>query len=576
MLRFLRIHDFALIRELEIEFGAGLNLLTGETGSGKSILVDALGLLVGERSSAEMVRSNSDLAALEGVFEVEPNSPVLRLLQDAGIKSEEDSLLIRREISSGGRSRVFINNTLATLALLKSIGERLADIHGQHDQKSLLDLSSHLEWLDRFGGNAGSVARVRESYKRMRELADRLDSMAMDEQERLRRVDILQFQINEIRRANLQSQEKEDLETERNILANREKIFALATEAYSLLYESESSLLSLANRLERILQELEGYDSAWASHRESLRENLYRLEDLAFAARDYTSSIDFSPERLDQIEQRLSDLDKLSRKYGTSIPEILAYADKSEKELEGLVSYADTSKMLADRLAEETSQYLALAAKLSEKRRGDAARLEREIRREFQALAMEKMNLSVRFDCREGDRSPGRIPSSYGPSGIDRVEFMIAPNKGEEMRPLTKIASGGELSRVMLAIKSLCGDEEPGKTMVFDEVDAGIGGRVAEAVGRRLRDISQISQVLCVTHLPQIAAFARHHFNVCKEAVGARTETFVNALEESARVEELARMMGGAIITETTRRHAREMLEHSLSPAEDQKKQTQN
>jgi DNA repair protein RecN (Recombination protein N) len=400
--------------------------------------------------------------------------------------------------------------------------------------------------------------------------------MAMDEQERLRRVDILQFQINEIRRANLQSQEKEDLETERNVLANREKIFALATEAYSLLYESESSLLSLANRLERILQELEGYDSAWASHRESLRENLYRLEDLAFAARDYTSSIDFSPERLDQIEQRLSDLDKLSRKYGTSIPEILAYADKSEKELEELVSYADISKMLADKLAEETSQYLALAAKLSEKRRGDAARLEREIRREFQALAMEKMNLSVRLDCREGERSPGRIPSSYGPSGIDRVELMIAPNKGEEMRPLTKIASGGELSRVMLAIKSLCGDEEPGKTLVFDEVDAGIGGRVAEAVGRRLRDISQISQVLCVTHLPQIAAFARHHFNVCKEAVGARTETFVNALEESARVEELARMMGGAIITETTRRHAREMLEHSLSPAEDQKKQTQN
>lgn len=576
MLRFLRIREFALIRELEIEFGAGLNLLTGETGSGKSILVDALGLLVGDRSSADMVRSNSDLAVLEGVFEVESGGAVPRLLQDAGIEPEEDSLLIRREISSGGRSRVFINNSLATLALLKSIGERLADIHGQHDQKSLLDLSSHLEWLDRFGGNIEAVTRVRESYKRMRDLADRLDSMAMDEQERLRRVDILQFQINEIRRARLLPQEKEDLEAERNILANREKIFALASEAYSLLYESESSLLSLTNRLERILQELEGYDPSWTPQRESLRENLYKLEDLSFAARDYTSNVDFSPERLDQVEQRLSDLDKLSRKYGSSIPQILAYADKCERELEELISYADTSKMLAGGLGEETSQYLALATKLSEKRRIDAVRLERALRKEFQALAMEKMELSVHFDPKEAEQPCGRIAGSYGPSGIDRVEFMIAPNKGEEMRPLTKIASGGELSRVILAIKSLCGGGEPGKTLVFDEVDAGIGGRVAEAVGRRLRDISQISQVLCVTHLPQIAAFARHHFNVCKEVVGARTETFVNPLDESERVEELARMMGGEIITETTRRHALEMIDHSLSPVANQKKQTQS
>jgi DNA repair protein RecN (Recombination protein N) len=576
MLRFLRIREFALIRELEIEFGPGLNMLTGETGSGKSILVDALGLLAGERSSAEMVRSSSDLAVLEGVFDVDPEGVILGLLKDAGIESEEESILIRREISSGGRNRVFINNTLATLALLKSIGERFADIHGQHDQKSLLDLSSHLEWLDRFGGNTESVARVRESYERMRELGDRLDSMAMDEQERLRRVDILQFQVNEIRRAKLLPQEKEDLEAERNILANREKIFALASEAYSLLYESESSLLSLVNRLERILQELEGYDPVWTPQRESLRENLYKLEDLSYAARDYASGIDFSAERLDQVEQRLSDLERLSRKYGSSIPEILAYADKCERELEGLISYADTSKLLATKLGEETSQYLAIAAKLSEKRRRDAARLEREIRKEFLALAMEKMELSVHRGPREAERSSRRIPGTYGPSGIDRVEFMIAPNRGEEMRPLMKIASGGELSRVMLAIKSLCGGGEPGKTLVFDEVDAGIGGRVAEAVGRRLRDISQSSQVLCVTHLPQIASFARHHFNVRKEVVGTRTETFVNPLNESERVEELARMMGGEIITETTCRHAQEMLEHSLNPIANQKKQTQN
>ncbi len=566
MIRFLRIRDFALIRELEIEFGPGLNLLTGETGSGKSIIVDALGVLVGERSSGDMVRSNSAAAILEGVFDLEADGAVSRCLREAGLEVEGEPLLIRREISSAGRSRVFINNSLTTVALLKTVGESLTDIHGQHDQKSLLDLSSHLEWLDRFGGNEDSVTQTREAYRQMRELAAQLESMAMDEQERLRRVDVLQFQINEIRRANLQPQEKEDLEGERNILANREKIFAQATEAYSLLYESETSLLSLANRLERILQELESYDATWAARREALKETLYRLEDLAFTVRDYTARIDFSPGRLDEIEQRLSDLDRLARKYGNSIAEILAYAERSEQELEALVSHADTSRMLGEKLAEVMKHYLSLAEKLSTKRRRDALRLEREIRGELKALAMEKAELSVHFAQVETRRSPERIPAAYGPSGIDRIEFLIAPNKGEERRPLARIASGGELSRVMLAIESLCGAEK-GKTLVFDEVDAGIGGRVAEAVGRRLRDISNGSQVLCVTHLPQIAAFARQHFSVRKETTGARTETFVRMLDNAARVEELARMTGGEVITETTRRHALEMLERSLSPA---------
>ncbi|HYK88525.1 MAG TPA: DNA repair protein RecN [Acidobacteriota bacterium] len=566
MIRFLRIRDFALIREVEIEFGGGLNLLTGETGSGKSILVDALGLLVGGRASSEMVRSNSDQAVLEGVFELEGDTALCGLLRDSGIEPEEDTLLIRREISSGGRGRVFINNTLATLALLKTVGERLADIHGQHDQKSLLDLSSHLEWLDRFGANSDAVSIAREHYGRMRELADRLDSMAMDEQERLRRVDILQFQIDEIRRANLQPQELEDLETERNILANREKVFALASEAYSLLYENETSLVSQSNRLERILQELAVYDTSWTAHHEVLKENLYKFEDLAYAARDYAAGMDFSPGRLDQVEQRLSDLERLAKKYGSSISEILAYAASSEKELEELAAHADTSKHLTDRLTEETGKYVAVAEKLSAKRRRDAARLEREIRREFETLAMAKMELSVRFSPRQTDKQAGRMAASHGPSGIDHVEFMIAPNSGEDSRPLTRIASGGELSRVMLAIESLCG-ADTGKTLVFDEVDAGIGGRVAEAVGRRLRDISAGGQVLCVTHLPQIAAFANRHFSVRKEAIGSRTETLVRVLNDTERVEELARMTGGEIITETTRRHAMEMLEHSLIPA---------
>ncbi len=564
MLRFLRIRDFALIRELEIEFGAGLNLLTGETGSGKSILVDALGLILGERSSQEMVRTNCETAVLEAVFGLEKSSDALSLLDAAGIDAAENSLLIRREISVAGRNRIFINNNLATLGLLKSLGDRLADIHGQQERQSLLELTTHLEWLDRFGGNAALLDEVRESYRELWEVAGRLDSMKMDEQERLRRIDMLQFQLDEIRRLNPQPQEKESLESERNIQVHREKIFALSAEGYNLLYESDSAMLGQAKRLQRIIQDLEAYDPSWAQHREALGEILYKLEDLSFAARDYTSAVDFSPGRLDQVEQRLSDLERLLHKYGKSIEETLAYAEKCQQELDALVSYADTSERLSGEFETALKRYLKLAETLSEKRRKDAILLERALREEFRALAMEKMELSVRFHVHAGEPGGGRIPSRCGPSGTDHGEFLLAPNRGEDMKPLAKIASGGELSRVMLAIRSLCGTGDNEKTLVFDEVDAGIGGRVAETVGRRLRDIARTNQVLCVTHLPQIAAFASRHFSVRKEAVGERTETFVSCLPEQERVQELARMLGGEVVTETARHHAQEMLTHSL------------
>ncbi len=563
MLRFLRIRDFALIRQLAIEFGAGLNLLTGETGSGKSILVDALGLLLGARSSQEMVRSKCDSAVIEGLFELDSGGSVAPILIESGFEIEDESLLIRREIFSTGRSRVFINNILTTLSLLKTIGEKLADIHGQQDQKSLLDLTTHLDWLDYFGANMEAASEVQEHYKKLRALIQRLESMETDERERLRRVDILQFQLNEIQQAALQPHEKEELENENIILSNRERLLTLASEAYRMLYENESSILSQANRLEQVLKELESFDTSWAPQREVIRESFFRLEDLAYALRDYTTRLDFSPERLEQVQQRLHELEMLMKKYGFSIAEILQYAERSKRELEELISHAETTRNLSEQIIQEEKKYLEAAEKLSEKRRSDARSLETEIRKEFKALAMERMELQVRFHPREESKREGRLPSYYGPGGIDHVELLIAPNKGEEMKPLARIASGGELSRIMLSIKSLCGSEEAGKTLVFDEVDAGIGGRVAEAVGKRLRDIAKNNQVLCVTHLPQIAAFANHHFNVSKEEVGGRTETLVKSLKKSERIQELARMLGGEIISETTQRHAREMLKHS-------------
>jgi DNA repair protein RecN (Recombination protein N) len=572
MLRLLRIRNLALIKELEIEFDAGLSLLTGETGSGKSIIVDALGLLLGARSSQEMIRSDCDMAVLEGVFDVDPGTPVQRLLAESGLTPEDNSLLIRREISISGRNRVFIYNNLATVSLLKEIGDQLADIHGQQEQRSLLDLSTHLEWLDVFGGNAGLVNDVKTAYRKLRETARQLASLQNNEQERLRRVDMLQYQIDEIRLVNPQPGEKETLEEERNILINREKILGLATQSYAALYESESSILGGIGRLGKMLEELERFDKSWSPHREMLEETRYRLQDVAFTARDYAAGADFSPERLEQVHQRLYALEKLSKKYGSSSDDVLEFLGRCTRELDELLSFSESSARLEQNLRQELIHYRALADRLSDKRHKDAERLQGEIKREFNALAMERMDMHVHFHSQE-DQATGPIPTFYGLDGIDHVEFLIAPNKGEEMKALAKIASGGELSRLMLSIKSLCGGEEKNRTLVFDEVDAGIGGRVAEAVGRRLRDIAGENQVLCVTHLPQIAAFAKHHYNVEKKVVGDRTETFIKRLEEEERIEELARMLGGQMITQTTRSHALEMLQYSKASQKKERRQ---
>ena len=567
MLRFIRIREFALIRDLQIELAPGLNLLTGETGSGKSILVDALGLIVGARASQEMVRSGDEPAVLEGIFSMPGESPGRRMLAEAGIEGEDDQVLVRREVSPAGRNRIFVNNSLVTLSFLKSIGEHLADIHGQQDQHALLNLKSHLGFLDRFGENDPAVRELRERHQSLQGIQKRIDSTAMDERERLKRVDSLRYQVDEIRRANLRPDEREELENEKIILSNREEIFACASELYNLLYEGEGSVLSQAKRVCRILEQLQGFDSAWREQRESLAESLYKLEDVAYFARDYKEGIDFAPGRLEQVEQRLSELERLARKYGHSATETLKYADKCEAELLDLVSYRERLALLEEQLKTEIKQYQSLGERLSAKRHRDARQLEREIRKEFQALSMESAEFSVCFHTHQPEDGSGRIPGYFTDSGIDRVEFMVSANKGEELKPLARIASGGELSRIMLSLKAICGTEESGKTLVFDEIDAGIGGRVAEAVGRRLRDISTSQQVLCVTHLPQIAAFASSHYRVTKGTAGSRTETSVQRLDESERIEELARMLGGLTITETTRKHAREMLSHCLSPA---------
>jgi len=563
MLKYLKIRDFALIRELEIEFSNGLNLLTGETGSGKSILVDAVSLLVGGRSNQEMVRSGCSRSVIEGIFSNRPESLAAQALVNSGLASSDDGVLVRREISIGGRGRVFINNNPATISFLKSLGRHLADIHGQQEHQTLLQLQTHLEWLDRYGENKRSAADLMRSFEELQEISERLESMNLNEQQRLQRIDVLRFQIGEIEKSGIYIHEDEKLQKDRTILANREKIYALSDEAYGILYESEQAILVVAKRLLRILEDLEAIDLAWASHRDALQDSYYKLDDLSFAIRDYRSNIDFSPDRLNQIELRLAEIERLKEKYGKNIKDILGYAARCRKELDELTAYADVSSLLEQKLAEALRNYLALAEKTSAKRHEDALRLEKSLRREFSALSMEKMRLGVKFHPKEESEPERPIPPSCGPTGIDRVEFMVSPNMGERMKPLASIASGGELSRIMLAIRALCGSGESGRTLVFDEVDTGIGGRAAEAVGRRLKEISLTHQVFCVTHLPQIAAFAGHHFKVWKDAVGERTETFLKSMSYDGRIHELARMMDGEVHTETSRRHAREMLKRS-------------
>jgi DNA repair protein RecN (Recombination protein N) len=514
-----------------------------------------------------MIRSDCDSAIVEGVFEIEPENPVRKILAEPGFETDEGALIIRREIAASGRNRIFINNRLATLSLLKSFGDELADIHGQQDQRSLLDLTTHLEWLDHFGKNGELLKDVQGIFAKMKAIAGQIDNIETDEKERLQRIDTLQFQIEEIRNVNPKRDEREELEQEKNLLSNFEKILTLVNEAYGLAYDSESSISRQIIRLERILEELELFDKTWSAHKEALQESRYKVEDMAYAARDFAARIEFSPERLEQAHQRLYAIDKLIKKYGASVPDVLAHLDRCTKNLEELRARADSCAGLAEQFDREFALYLERSAKLSQKRREDAKRLESEIRKEFSALAMERMELQVQFKTCEDSSAQGRIPAFCGLNGVDHVEFLIAPNKGEELMPLAKIASGGELSRLMLAIRSLCGDKESGKTFVFDEVDSGIGGRVAEAVGRRLQDIAKTNQVLCVTHLPQIAAFASEHFHVRKDVIGERTETLIRKLDKTERIDELSRMLGGENITKTTQRHAIEMLEYSMGLA---------
>ncbi len=554
MLKSLNISNLAVVTKLQVEFGNGLNLLTGETGSGKSIIVDALGMLLGGRASAEMIRSGEQKAYVEGAFQVVKHQELFRTVETAGLEIDTRELVVRREIAASGRSRVFVNDELTTVAFLRELRPFLVDIHGQNDQQTLLYPESHLDLLDLFAGLEKDCNEIRNKYQQWQKLERELAEIRRTEAERLRSLDILEFQATEIEKVGLEVGEDVRLQNERRLLINGERLTNMSVHCYDLLYESDSSVLAHITTIAKKLDELASLDTRFEPYLEPVQTARYGLEDLSYFLRDYVDRANFSPERLKEVEERLIEIDRLKRKYGTSIETILATAEQMREKLLRLHSSDAQARELISSITKVRETYWQLAEGLSERRRKAAKDLEIAVMEELKYLAMERTQFRMGFlDNLVGDnRATER--------GIDNVEMLVSTNVGEEFRPLVKIASGGEISRLMLALKTITAPTEYPRTLIFDEVDVGIGGRVAEAVGQRLKKLATTNQVLCVTHQAQIARFADMHYSVEKKVIAGRTEVNVEKLDQLGRVEELARMIGGSQITELTRQHASELL----------------
>jgi DNA repair protein RecN (Recombination protein N) len=559
MLKLLRINNIALVPSLELELGPGLTLLTGETGAGKSILIDSLGLLLGRRASADLIRSGEERAVVEAV--VEWDAAAARL-EAHGLPHDGNEVVLRREIQSSGKGRATVNGALVPVSLLRELASSVAVVHGQHEPQGLLDPARHIDLVDRFAGIDGGLPALGQVYRELREVEAGLERLRRDRREAERHREMLEFQANEIEAAALAPEEEGHLRLEKARLANAGRLAELSGEAYSLLYDDEAAALGRLSQVFRRVEDLAAIDPEFRPHLEARTTLVAQLEELALQLRGYQERLEVAPGRLDEIESRLALIERLERKYGASVEEVLAFAEECRAELEEQGSPEEQETILDERRAALLSDYLERARALSRRRRAEAAGLEAAVEGELGQLAMEKTRLRVAFDPESPE--DGEDPGRWTERGLERAELLLSPNPGEELRPLARIASGGELSRIMLALKSAVHGDTPGVTLVFDEVDAGIGGGVAEVVGRKLQMVASGQQVLCVTHLPQIAALADHHLAVRKRAEGARTVTTVEALGPGERIEEIARMLGGEIITEAARRHAREMLKHSL------------
>lgn len=552
MLRELRIKNFAVIETVTVPFARGLNVLTGETGAGKSILVDAILLVCGARAQGDVIRTDADAAAVEAVFDVEGLRQVAAILDGAGLADEGGELVVRRELTRAGRHRAFVNDSPVTVGLLERLGEVLVEVHGQHEHQRLLEPARQLDLLDRFAGAEAWRVEVADLFTRYREAGGELERLRGAGRDRAQREDLLRFQLSELDGAHLRPGEEEELRAEHRRLQHAERLSKGLDEAAALLVEDPDAAAARIGRAARLLRDLGRLDPAFAGPAELLDGASAQVEEALLAVRALGRSIDAEPGRLEAIDDRLDALTRLKRKYGDTEAAMVAYRHQAAQELESLERHTETLATGERQLAELRTVLLARARALSERRLEAAARLSALVQREIRALGMDRARLEMALE-------PGH-DEDVSARGLDRGEFRFSANSGEELRPLSRIASGGELSRTMLAIQAVLAAADRIPTMVFDEVDAGIGGRVASVVAEKLATVGTGRQVLCVTHLPPIAARAQHHLQVTKTTRGGRTRATVSALAGGARVEEIARMLGGQAPTETARRHARELL----------------
>lgn len=556
MIRELHIKNIAVIEEVTMSFGDGFHVLTGETGAGKSILIDSINMALGGRTAKDLIRTGAETASVDVIFEL--SAEVEKKLQELDVESEDGFLYISRIIGVDGKSKCKINGHMVPVSILKEVSEYLLTIHGQNDNQSILSPKSHIHFVDSYGNYSDVLEEYKVQYNKVKEIKKELDALITDEKEKARRVDLLSYQIKEIESAKLTDGEEEDLEERKKYLSNIEEIVEKAGGAYSALYgdEQQSAAYDLIATAVHNLDGVHGYDAKLNEYYDTLSSVLADLEDVTHELKSYIDDVDYEQGELDMIEERLNTIYDLKRKYGGTISDVLEYLEKAQKELSEIEDSDAKRAELTALLEKESAALKEIAMKLSDLRRDTAISLQTDIMHELSDLDMQKMRFSVAIELMENE--DGSI--KYTNQGCDRVEFMISCNPGEELKPLSKIASGGEMSRIMLAIKSILAESDIVETLVFDEIDTGVSGRAAQKIAEKICMLSKKHQILCITHLAQIASMADTHFLIEKNSDDESTSTTVISLDEDERKTELARIIGGVMITDITLQAAQEML----------------
>jgi len=566
MLKSLQVKDYALIEAVEVEFERGLNIITGETGAGKSILIDAMGLLLGGRVlNSDIVRKGASKAVVEGIFEVEKNKKIKNLLEKNEIDFLPD-LIVRREISLKGANRCFLNDSPVPLTLIKDVGDLLVDLHGQHEHQSLLRTDTHIEFLDEFGTPPELLGEFRQQYKTLSELTRYLEDWRSKEKTLKEKKDLYSFQVKEIDAVSPEEEEEDTLEKELKILENSEKLLELTSSIFDSLYESENSIYDSLVKVKNNLDELGAIDKTFLETNNECESALTLIKDISDFIRNYNAKIDLDPKRLEEMRERLGAINLLKKKYGGSVKAILDYRQKIGEEYQLAENYSESIKELETKIHSAREECGNIAAALSKNRKSSAAKVEKEIRDALKYLGIENSQFKVKIDQQPAENSTAQFvlingnPFRYSYDGVDEVEFFISTNAGEDLKPLVKVASGGEVSRIMLALKTTLAKNDKLPLLIFDEIDTGVSGRIAQKVGQSLKSLASFHQVIAITHLPQISGLADYHFAVEKKITDGRVVSTIRKLNDEERIREVAKLMSGENITEASLKGAKELM----------------